>query len=161
MRSSRVVPRAIAVACSVAAFAVTAVVAIALTGGKDAPDSLSLSGNGARQKAAPAHIGADARHPAGVARCANAQMRTAVRGGGRLATYSVVFTNVSHTACWLRGYPTVSGHGAAERRTFGVPPDRRLPVSVVRVLLAPGGSAHANVDARTDVPSVGPVLPGA
>lgn len=158
MRSSRGAWHAVAVVVAVGAFAVTASLAVARSGGPGARTDDLASSDGSGQASAPAHSGTGAGHPRQPARCATAQVRISVRGGPP-AEYTVVFTNVSRAACWLRGYPTVSGRGTAGQ-AFGVPAAGPVPASVTRVLLPPGASGHADVDASAPAPRVGSVHPG-
>jgi hypothetical protein len=148
MGSFRVITQVTAVVVTVGAFGVTAGLAVARSGGPGARASL-ISSAGSRQVNSPAGLSV---------RCAAFQVRISVRGGGT-GEYRVEFTNVSRAACWLRGYPTVSGHGAAGQ-TFGVPVAGAVPASVTRVLLPPGASGHADVDTNTVAPRVGFVHSG-
>jgi hypothetical protein len=84
---------------------------------------------------------------------------TATRPGeaavAALIRYRLDFTNVSHLACTMTGYPQV----AADRNGMVVGGAAAHDTTVVahRLLLAPGQSAHAALDATVPTPHCRPV----
>lgn len=84
--------------------------------------------------------------PGGVAACASSQLKVAQEnpsvGAGQYYS-TLVFTNVSRTACTLTGYPGVSyvGNGGVQSGNAAV----RSDGSVTTVTLRPGGTASATL----------------
>ena len=66
-------------------------------------------------------------------------------GGSASSTTAVVLTNVGDRACTLFGYPGVSFVAGEDRRTAGAPADRQPGTTPARVVLAPGGTASAEL----------------
>jgi hypothetical protein len=59
-----------------------------------------------------------------------------------MARYTLEFTNVSHASCTLSGYPGVAAYGGRSGLRIGNAAGLDTAVAVVRVLLAPGATAH-------------------
>lgn len=127
-----------------AAFGATAALAVTLSRGAPVHAALTSAGTGAAHAASSRPAAA-----AAAARCAPAGLRVWLGPGERVsaatAQYPLEFTNVSRAPCTLTGYPQV----AAYRGDAQVGPAAARDTSVVarRVLLAPGQSAHAVVEA--------------
>lgn len=146
MTSSRVAWRMVAVL----AFAATAALAVTLSRGSLRP---ALSAGHARSAAAspnaPSLAGPDARR-GGIGPCVTSGLRISVRDGPS-DRYVVEFTNVSRSACSLRGYPSVSAYTVSARdggaRQLGTAADRDMSVAVRLVVLDRGESAAAPVAA--------------
>jgi hypothetical protein len=135
------------------AFGATAALAITLNRGAPVHAALASekgqnpSPAAAATRSPPA---AATRSPAAAPRCAASGLRISVGRGSRVTTtmtrYALDFTNLSGAPCTLTGYPQVAayqGNGtqvgdAAVRDTSGAAP---------RVVLAPGQTAHASLDA--------------
>ncbi len=135
------------------AFGATAVLAVTLSRGASVNAALASA------KAA------DARHTtAGVpsaqtARCSAAALRISLGPGARVSAeitrYPVEFTNVSRAPCSLAGYPEVSlyrGDGVQVGAAAA-----RVPSVAARIVLAPGQTAHAALDAAVPGAGCGPV----
>src|SRR5579859_2224255 len=119
---------------AVAAFAATAALAVTLNRG--APPHAALT----------AAKGSVARHARIVARCATAGLRISLGPDATGVSYPLEFTNVSGVPCTLNGYPEVAAYDA-EHDQVGDVAGRDLSVTARRILLAPGQSAHASVNA--------------
>ena len=127
------------------AFGATAALAITLNRG--APVHAAL----ASQKGQNAPSAAAAtRSPAGAPRCAVSGLRISVGTPSRLTTvttrYALDFTNVSDAPCTLTGYPQVAAY-QGEDTEVGDAAVRDTTVAAQRVVLAPGQTAHASLDA--------------
>jgi hypothetical protein len=134
-----------------AAFGATAALAVTLSRGAPVHAALTSAGTGA------AHAASSRPAPA-AARCAPAGLRVWL-GPGRVsaaaAQYPLEFTNVSRAPCTLTGYPQVAAYrGAAQ---VGQAAARDTSVVARRVLLAPGQSAHAVVEALVPATRCRPV----
>jgi len=123
------------------AFGATAALAVTLSRG--APTNEALA-------SAKGHLAATAQPAAATARCAASGLRVSLGQGARVTTvitrYPLDFTNVSRAPCTLVGYPEVTayrGNGVQ----VGEPAGHDLSVAARRILLAPGQTAHATVDA--------------
>jgi hypothetical protein len=114
-----------------AAFAATAALAVTSSRGTSLDAALAAAPRASAGHAAP--------------RCAAGSLRIRLRGAAAAAAYAVEFTNVSAAACTLRGYPAVTAYGP-HRMPVGNPADRD-GAAARPVVLAPGASAHAAVDA--------------
>jgi hypothetical protein len=132
---------------TVVAFGATAALAVSLNRG--APLDAALTS--ARSP--------DVHHAA--ARCAMSGLRVSVGPGARVSTavtrYPVDFTNVSGASCTLAGYPQVTAY-RGDGAEVGTAAGHDESLAARRVLLAPGQSAHASVDAAVPAARCGPVL---
>jgi Protein of unknown function (DUF4232) len=118
------------------AFAGTAALAVTLSRGPSLDASLAARDGTGHS----ASIGRDMRQ------CSGASLRIRLSGTARTVRYAVEFTNVSAAACMLSGYPAVTAYGPHGTQV-GNAADRDRSAAVSRVVLAPGASAHAAVDA--------------
>lgn len=121
------------------AFAGTAALAVTLTRGPPAHVSLISARN----------VGSPGRHATGLPRCAPSGLDISIasRGAARLvASHSanLDFTNISGAACTLSGYPQVAAYLAGGGQVGNAAVLDRS-VSVRRITLAPGATAHAAV----------------
>lgn len=129
---------------SVLAFASTASMAVTLS-----RDSLtSLAGPSAfSHGAGAAHGGQAGARRGGIGPCGPSQLGIRVRGAA--ARYVIEFTNVSGSACSLRGYPSVSAYAISARggmaRLLGVEAGRDLSGAAPLVVLGRGESAEVPV----------------
>ena len=160
-------------------FGATAALAVIVSRGAPASTSL-ISAKGADGGHATASASAI---PAVAPQCAISRLRLSVGPGVRVAaqitrdipgkateppaskhsegvvaahiSYRLEFTNVSHLACTMTGYPQV----AADRNGMLVGGAAAHDTSVVahRLLLAPGQTAHAALDATVPTPRCRPV----
>jgi hypothetical protein len=82
------------------------------------------------------------------------RLRISVGAGSRLTTvttrYALDFTNVSDAPCTLTGYPQVAAY-QGEDTEVGDAAVRDTTVTAQRVVLAPGQTAHASLDASLSV----------
>jgi hypothetical protein len=129
------------------AFGATAALAVTLSRG--APTHAALTSD--KGQSAPHLV---VTPPAGAPRCAASGLRISVGAGSRVTTvttrYPLDFTNVSGASCTLTGYPEVAayqGNGAE----VGDAAVQDTSVAALRVLLAPGQTAHASLDASLSV----------
>jgi hypothetical protein len=88
--------------------------------------------------------------PVQSARCHTGELKATARagpGGGAAGSEYVwlVFTNVSGRTCTLYGYPGVSWVTGPSGQQVNDPVQRRTDVTPARVVLTPGGVAHAQV----------------
>jgi len=102
---------------------------------------------------------ASARPLVVTARCAVSGLRISLGPGARVSAaitrYPVDFTNVSGAPCTLAGYPEVAayrGNGAQ----VGAGAGDDLSAAAHRVLLGPGQTAHATLDASVTTARCGP-----
>jgi hypothetical protein len=120
-------------AAGIAAFGATAALAVILS--SHAPMRASLI--------SASHPGDDHARPGAVGRCADAAIDVWLGVGpaapGRV---DLEFTNVSRSACELRGYPGVVAASAVRAAT----PAGRSPATVSAVIVQPGQTAHAVAD---------------
>lgn len=127
---------------AVAAFGATAALAVTLSQSGPVHVALASAGAAATHAAAP-------RPAAGTARCGAAGLRIWLAPGdrvvGAVARYLLEFTNVSRTPCTLAGYPQVAAYRGAA--LVGPAAARDASAAARAVLLAPGQTAHAVVDA--------------
>jgi len=126
------------------AFGATAALAVVLSRGASM-DAALTSAKGADAQ----HTAASTRPVPAVARCALASLRVSLGAGARVTPattrYPLNFTNVSRAPCTLAGYPEVTiyrGDGVQ----VGAAAGRDRSVAARPVLLAPGQTAHANLD---------------
>lgn len=138
---------------TVAAFGATAALAVTLNRGAPVHVSLTAAGSGATH-AAPS------RSAAGPARCVAAGLRIWLaprnRVTGATARYLLEFTNVSGGPCTLAGYPQVAAY-RGKGVQVGSLAAHDTSAAAHRVLLAPGQTAHAVVDAVVPTARCGPV----
>lgn len=133
------------------AFGATAALAVALNRGGPVHAALaSEKGQHVPRATAAAQSPAATRPPAAAPRCAVSGLRISVGAGSRVTTlitrYPLDFTNVSGAPCTLTGYPQVTayqGNGAK----VGAAAATDTSVAAPRVVLAPGQTAHAYLDA--------------
>jgi hypothetical protein len=82
--------------------------------------------------------------------CAVSGLRISVGAGARLTAvvtrYQVDFTNVSGAPCALTGYPEVAAY-QGDGAEVGDAAVEDTAVAALRVVLAPGQTAHASLDA--------------
>jgi hypothetical protein len=130
------------------AFVATAALAVTLNRGTSADLSLASS---AKAGSAHGHAAAPGPGPsAGVPACAASRLRISLGPGAKVPAgdtrYALDFTNVSAAPCTLAGFPQVAayqGNGVP----VGDPAARDTSVAAARVLLGPGQTAHAALDA--------------
>jgi hypothetical protein len=137
------------------AFGATAVLSVVLSRGAPVDAALtSANGPGAQ------HAAASGRPGAPPARCAPSGLRISLGPGARVSAamtrYPLDFTNVSGAPCTLTGYPGVAAYQGADRQV-GAAAGRDLSVAAHRILLAPGQTAHAALDASAPAARCGPV----
>jgi hypothetical protein len=92
-----------------------------------------------------------------VARCDGPSLAVTVgagEGAGGTIHYPVVFTNHGTASCYLQGFPGVAAADAS--RAPKVDAARDTSTSPARVILAAGGSAHADLAVRNVPPGSGP-----
>jgi hypothetical protein len=121
------------------AFGGTAVLAVVLSGRVPSAALRPASSTGVPQAAA-------------VPACAPAGLRISVGPGYRVAAavtrYALDFTNVSPAPCLLSGYPRVAAYRGKDIQVGEMAAlDRSTAAS--RILLSPGQTAHASLDAAT------------
>jgi hypothetical protein len=137
------------------AFGATAALAVVLSRG--APmDAALTSVNGPNGR----HVAAKPQTPAVIARCTASGLRISLGSSARLSTattrYPLDFTNVSGAPCVIVGYPEVMAYrdeGAQVGSAAGQEPSA-VPR---RVVLGPGQTAHASLDAALPAARCGPV----
>ena len=136
------------------AFGATAALAVTLSRGVPLDAALtSAKGSGAQ------HAAASARPLAVTARCAASGLRISLGPGARVSAaitrYPLDFTNVSGAPCTLDGYPEVAAYRGNGVQVGAVAGDD-LSAAARRVLLAPGQTAHATLDASVATARCGP-----
>jgi Protein of unknown function (DUF4232) len=106
------------------------------------------------------HAAARTQQPAVTARCAMSGLRISLGPGTRLTSavtrYPVDFTNVSGAPCTLAGYPEVTAY-RGDGVPVGAAAGRAQSAAGGGVLLAPGATAHAALDATVPAARCGPV----
>jgi hypothetical protein len=135
------------------AFGATAALAVTLTRG--APLHAALTSAKAQ---GASHAAATATPPAtlgtGAPRCAASRLRVSVGAGSRVTAvvtrYALDFTNVSGAPCTLAGYPQVAAY-QGDGSEVGDAAVSDTSVAALSVLLAPGQTAHASLDASLSV----------
>jgi hypothetical protein len=138
------------------AFAATATLAVTLS--RSGPMTAALTSAkvpGARHAAAtPAP-----RHVVATLRCAASGLRISVGPGARVTTaitsYPLDFTNVSDAPCTLSGYPQVAAYWGGGQ--VGDDAGHDTSIAARRILLAPGQTAHASLDATLTAARCRPV----
>jgi hypothetical protein len=92
--------------------------------------------------------------------CAASGLRISVGAGAPLTAvvtrYPVEFTNVSGASCTLGGYPQVAAY-RGDGIQVGAAAEHDTSVAASRVLLAPGQSAYASLDAARPLTRCRPV----
>jgi hypothetical protein len=138
---------------TVVAFGVTAALAVTLSRG--APGDTALA---SASRSVPGHGGSATVNAA--PSCAVSGLRISVGPGTRLPSavvrYAVEFTNVSAAPCSLAGYPEVTAY-RGDGLQVGDSAAHDTAVAASRVLLAPGQTAHASLDAALALPRCRPV----
>jgi len=137
------------------AFGATAALAVTLS--KSTPINASLA---SVKGAGATHAAATSRPTLLTARCAAAGLRISMGPGAQVGAagtqYRLEFTNVSGAACTLTGYPEVAAYRGDDVQVGAAA--ARYPSEVARrVLLAPGQSAHAVLDAAKPAARCRPV----
>jgi hypothetical protein len=136
------------------AFAATAALAVTLSRG--APVHVALT---SQQDRSTQHTAAP-RPPTAGSTCAESGLRISLGPGARVTTvitrYPLDFTNVSDSPCTLAGYPEVSAYGG-DGIEVGPVAAQDTTVAAIRVLLAPGETAHAALDAQAPAARCRPV----
>ena len=131
------------------AFGATAALAVTLS--KGAPINAALA---SAKGAGVTHATASPPPTVVTARCAAAGLRISLGPGAEAGTavtrYRLEFTNVSATPCTLAGYPEVTAY-RGDDVSVGSAAAWDTAGAARRVLLAPGQSAHAVLDATAPV----------
>ena len=137
------------------AFGATAALAVTLSRG--APLHAALTS--AKGTAAP-HAAIGARSAVAPGRCAASGLRISLGPGARVTVavtrYPLDFTNVSGAPCTLAGYPEVAAY-RGDGVQVGAAAGDDLSAAARRVLLAPGQTAHATLEASVPAARCGPV----
>lgn len=133
-------------AATAVAFGATAALAVTLS--KGAPINAAVA---SEKGAGVAHAVAAPLPPPVTVRCPAAGLRISLGPGAQVGTavtryYRLEFTNVSGTPCTLAGYPEVTAYRGDDVQV-GPAAARDTAAPARRVLLAPGQSAHAVLDA--------------
>jgi hypothetical protein len=141
------------------AFGATAALGVILSRG--APMNAALtSAKGVDAQHAGLSTGGGAPSAAVTALCTAAGLRISVGPGARMTTvitrYLLDFTNVSHAPCSLAGYPEVAAY-RGDAVQVGASAGRDRSVAALRIVLAPGQTAHATLDAAVPASRCGPV----
>lgn len=135
-------------------------IATAVAFGATAALAVILSRGAPMNAALTAVKGAAARHTPVTTRCAASGLRISLGPGTRANTaisrYPLDFTNVSGAPCTLVGYPEVSAY-RGDGVQVGADAGRDQSAPALSVLLAPGQTAHATVDAALPATRCGPV----
>jgi hypothetical protein len=136
------------------AFAATAALAVTLSRG--APIHVALTSD----KDRTTQHTAVPRPPMAGAACAESGLRISLGPGARVTAvitrYPLDFTNVSDSPCTLAGYPEVSAY-RGDGIQVGPVAVQDTSVAASRVLLAPGETAHAALDAQAPAARCRPV----
>jgi hypothetical protein len=141
-----------------AAVAFGATAALAVTLNRGAPLHAALASEkgqkAPRVATATRSPAAATRSPATAPRCAGSGLRISVGAGSRVTTvttrYALDFTNVGGAPCTLTGYPQVAAY-QGEGTEVGDAAVMDTSVTALRVVLAPGQTAHASLDASLSV----------
>jgi Protein of unknown function (DUF4232) len=140
---------------TVVAFGATAALAVILSRGAPV-DAALASAQGPKAQ----HTAAGTRPSAPTGRCASSGLRISLGRGARLTTavtrYPLDFTNVSSAPCTLTGYPEVTAY-EGDKIPVGAAAGRDRSVAARRIVLAPGQTAHATLDAAVPAARCGPV----
>jgi Protein of unknown function (DUF4232) len=134
------------------AFGATAALAITLSRG--APMHAALTSDKGQSGPHAAASGPSTATSAAAPRCAVSWLRISVGAGSRVTTvltrYPLDFTNVSGAPCTLTGYPQVAAY-QGDGTEVGDAAVEDTAVAALRVVLAPGQTAHASLDASLSV----------
>jgi hypothetical protein len=137
------------------AFGGTAALAVILSRGAPADTALASASASATGHAVPGPV-----VTAVVPGCAASGLRVSVGPGAPLTAavtrYPVQFTNVSGASCTLGGYPQVAAY-RGDGIQVGAAAEHDTSVAASRVLLAPGQTAYASLDAGRPLPRCRPV----
>lgn len=137
------------------AFGATAALAVTLSRGVPLHAALASAKGADAQRTA-----ASAPRTAVTARCAASGLRISVGPGARVTTaitrYALEFTNVSRASCTLAGYPEVAAY-RGDGVQVGAAAGDDSSAAARRVLLRPGQTAHAALDAAVPAARCGPV----
>ena len=140
---------------TIVAFGATAALAVVLSRGAPTDASLASATGPTTQ-----HAAADTRPSPATGRCASSGLRISVGPGARVTTmvtrYPLDFTNVSGAPCTLAGYPEVTAY-QGNKVPVGAAAGRDESVAARSVVLAPGQTAHATLDAAVPAARCGPV----
>src|ERR1700761_2372518 len=130
------------------AFVATAALAFFLGRGAPASTPLTLqSGVGAKASAAPPHCAGSGLH---------VSVGQAAQVTSMITRYALDFTNISGAPCTLSGYPEVAAYRGADIQV-GELAARDTSVPASRILLDPGETAHASLDASVATRQCRPV----
>ena len=136
------------------AFGATAALAVILGGRVPASTALRAVGS--------AHTSTARTSPAGtVAQCSASGLEISIGPGAQLADavtrYAVDFTNVSGAPCTLAGFPRVAAYQGDHVQVGDMAAYDQSAAAAARVLLTPGQTAHASLDAATATARCRPV----
>ena len=133
------------------AFGATAALAVTLSRGVSTHAAL-VSAKGAGEQRAPSSV---------AALCGDSRLRISVAPGARvppaIIRYLLEFTNVSGAPCTITGYPQVMAY-QGDDLPVGSAAGHDESVAASSVLLKPGQTAHATLDASVAVAQCRPVL---
>jgi hypothetical protein len=128
------------------AFGATAALAVTLNRGAPPVHAALASEKGSGTPSAAV----TPRSPAATARCTVSGRRISVGAGSRVTAvmtrYPLDFTNVGAAPCTLTGYPEVTAY-EGDKVPVGAAAGRDRSVAARRIVLAPGQTAHASLDA--------------
>ena len=133
------------------AFGATATLAIILS--RSGPMSAALV---AAKEPGAQHVAVtpSPRHAVATPLCAVSGLRISLGPGARVTTaitrYPLDFTNVSDAPCTLSGYPQVAAYWG-DGGQVGDAAGHDTSIAARRILLAPGQTAHASLDASLSV----------
>lgn len=138
---------------AVVAFGATATLAVTVSRG--APVSAALTSAKQHPATAPGP-----RHVVATPLCAASGLRISLGRGARVTTaiirYPLDFTNVSDAPCTLNGYPQVAAY-RDDGGQLGDAAGHDTSIAARLILLAPGQTAHASLDAATPAARCRPV----
>jgi Domain of unknown function (DUF4232) len=143
------------------AFGATATLAILLSANPGQGGTVlgAASANGSASASGSANGGGQPLAVAAPA-CPSSGLRIFVGPGNRVTAavtrYALDFTNVSRASCALTGYPQVAAY-RGDGEQVGASATHDTSVAAGRVLLAPGQTAHASLDAARALPGCRPV----
>ena len=142
------------------AFIATAVLAVTLGRGAPIKAALTSEKGSTAAHASSAQAAGSAQAAEVTAWCAASGLRISLGPGARVAAeimrYPLDFTNVSGAPCMLVGYPQVWAY-RGDGIQVGPAAVHDTSVAASRVLLAPGETAHATLDAMTSAARCTPV----
>jgi hypothetical protein len=139
------------------AFAATATLAVTVSRSGPMTAALASAKEPGAQHAAATRA---PRHAVATLRCAASGLRISVGPGARVTTaitrYPLDFTNVSDAPCTLSGYPQVAAYWG-DGGQVGDAAGHDTSIAARRILLAPGQTAHASLDAAMPAARCRPV----